>query len=129
MSAIHWTLGWLAHFACTAVSALVQEATVVLSSQERNRPPPQMQAIWGSHSLGHQQGSVRAAQRPLAALHSHAPIAEHGIVVVAPPWPVVGPLLVMLPPQLAMATATSRTPTRFASMRMLSLKQQFTFHR
>ena len=55
-----------------------------LFSQARNLPPPQMQSMSGEHSLGHQQGSVRAAQRSLAARHSHALIAEHGTVVVAP---------------------------------------------
>ena len=94
---MYWMNGWSAHFACTAASSFVQRwRRPTLSSQPRNRPPPQMHSICGSHSLGHQQASLlgRAA---IARLHAFAlaPSREHGIVVVAPPcppWPVTGPL-------------------------------------
>ena len=84
----------------------MHDATIDVVSQPRNRPPPQMQCDLRVAFARAPAGLVRAVQRSLAAVHSHAPIAEHGIVVVAPPcppWPVTGPLPVMLPPQPATA--------------------------
>ena len=128
-SPMYWTKDWLAHLACTAASSFVQEATVALSTQPRNRPPPQMHWICGLHSLGHQQASFWAVQRSLASMHSHALIAEHESVVVAPPCPVIGPLPVMLPPQPATAIANKTMLIRLVTMRMARLNQQFMFHR
>jgi hypothetical protein len=102
-----WTNGWPAHLDWTAVSHSEQSVTTDLSSQARNCPPPQMQAICGLHSLGHQHASVRGAQRSLAAMHSQAPIAAQGIVVEAS-----RPPLSRLPPQAARQIVKLKTPTR-----------------
>ena len=47
-SPMYWTNGWPAHFACTACARHdgQHRATDGLSSHARNRPPPQMHAIW-----------------------------------------------------------------------------------
>jgi hypothetical protein len=81
-------------------------ATTSFSSQCRNWPPPQTQAIWGSHSLGHQHASVRGTHLSLAAMHSHALSAEHGTVVVAPSGP---PGLFKLPPHPAIPSTRATT--------------------
>src|SRR5262245_2339546 len=64
-SPMYPTNAWPAHLLWTAASSVAQAAFTLLSSQARKRPPPQMHAIWGSHSLGHQHASVRAVQRSL----------------------------------------------------------------
>jgi hypothetical protein len=51
----------------TRASSVSQVVAATLSSQPRNWPPPQTQAILESHTLGHQQASVRIVHRSLAA--------------------------------------------------------------
>ena len=65
---LEMTVGdWTAHNVCTRASSVVQAAATALSWQLRNLPPPQMQEMLGSHSLGHQHGSVAIEHRSLAA--------------------------------------------------------------
>src|SRR6476659_6238015 len=105
-SAMYWTFGCPAHFPWTATSHSEQMPTTSFSSQARNWPPPQTQAIWGSHLLGHQQASVRGLHLSLAAMHAQALSVEHSAVVVVEPSG-----LFKLPPQPSRPAAAARTAT------------------
>ena len=90
------TNGWFTQSICTRCSWPSQASETDLSSQPRNRPPPQTQAMVGSQVLGHQQASVWIAQRSPAAQQSHSPSDVHAPVGVDPSGP---PLPLIDPPQ------------------------------